>query len=154
MPAALKPANNITLAAWYRATGTDVQGGEIISAGDSYILRLRPTLVEIVRFDPLPDASNNYSRCTATPPTFLDGNWHHLAGTVSPAGMKIYFDGVSLCSNALGENLQYTTFNSFVVGHHAKGRADFDFNGNIDEVRVYGRVLSDTEIGALAQGSD
>jgi hypothetical protein len=154
MPSALKPKNNITVAAFYRATRTDVQGGEIISAGDSYILRLRPTLVELVRFSPTPDAASNYIRCTGTPPNFLDGNWHHLAGTVGTAGMQVYFDGVSVCSNALGADLSYTSFNSFVVGHHARGRNDFDYEGNIDEVRVYDRVLSDTEIAALAAGSD
>jgi hypothetical protein len=154
MPAAMKPKNSITVAAWYRATRTDTMGSEIINAGDSYILRLRPTLVELARFQPTADAASNYVRCTGTPANFLDGNWHHLAGSVSPAGMQVYFDGVSVCTNTLGADLAYTSFDSFVVGHHARGRSDFDFEGNLDEVRVYGRVLSDTEIGALARGSD
>jgi hypothetical protein len=154
LPSALQPRNSITLAAWYRATRTDSNGGEIISAGDSYILRLRPTLVELVRFQPTPDAASNYIRCTATPANFLDGNWHHLAGEVSPAGMQVYFDGVSMCTNTLGADLAYTGYDSFVVGHHARGRTDFDYDGNIDEVRVYNRVLSNAEIAGLASGSD
>src|SRR6185436_13227503 len=91
---ALKPKNNLPLAAWYRATRTDSIGGDIISGGDAYVLRLRPTQVEMVRFLPIVDAGNNYSRCAVAAPGFDDGNWHHLAGVAGPAGMKVYFDGV------------------------------------------------------------
>jgi hypothetical protein len=38
------------------------------------------------------------------------------------------------------------------VGRHGNGSANFDFQGNVDEVRIYARVLTVAEIQGLAQG--
>ena len=40
------------------------------------------------------------------------------------------------------------------VEHIGNGVTGFDFDGNIDDVRIYGRALSDAELGALAAGAE
>ena len=49
MPADMTPPNEITVAAWYRATTIDTSGAELVSGGNSYVIRLRPTQIEFAK---------------------------------------------------------------------------------------------------------
>ena len=158
MPAALKPTNNLTISVWYRATAVDASGGsasgsEIVSGGNAYLLRLRPTGPELFK----EIAGNNAVSCRGTTSTLLDGNWHHLAAVFGTTGFKAYFDGAVACTSTRGESISYS--NSDVsddlwVGRHGNGQTQWDFGGNIDELRIYNRVLSDAEIAGLAAGGN
>jgi hypothetical protein len=181
MPATLKPANNLTIAIWYRATGTDSSGSELVSGGDHYILRLGKATQYRIEFDKnvvgaLPDGgtTNTYVQCftglTALDggaPSWLDGNWHHIAAVASSTapGLAIYVDGaLAPCttfnkSQYATDDISYSGRGSDLwVGRHgdpgASTNASFDFEGNIDEVRIYSRALSATEIMGLASGAD
>jgi Concanavalin A-like lectin/glucanases superfamily len=155
-PTLLKPSNDITVTAWYRSTATDTVGGSVISMGDNYVLFLHHAnngTIELSKVQPqLPDMTYAWTLCLGRAPTYLDGNWHHLAGVFSSAGMRLYFDGAIIGTNPDGSSLVYPLGTDLFVGHHGNGVSSFDFNGNIDDVRIYGRVLSDGEIGQLAQG--
>jgi hypothetical protein len=156
-PVALKPANDITLAAWYRSTATDTVGGGVISMGDNYVLFLHRGAgngtIELSKVQPQPaDGGFVWTRCLGMGAGYLDGNWHHLAGVISSAGMKLYFDGSVIATSPDSSSIVYPLGTDFFVGMHGNGIAGFNFDGNIDEVRIYDRVLSDVEIGLLAQG--
>ncbi len=47
-----------------------------------------------------------------------------------------------------------TSATGFYVGRHGDGQTQFDFGGNIDEVRVYDRALAGSEISALTAGKN
>jgi hypothetical protein len=72
--------------------------------------------------------------------------------------MNLYLDGNLLPTvlaspqHSLKDVYYPTRGQDFWVGKHGETSTDFDFQGNIDEVRVYNRVLSAAEIQALAQG--
>jgi hypothetical protein len=166
MPPALKPKNEVSLSAWYRATEVDVStggpplplGSEIVSGGNSYSLRLRANAsgvaVKQIEFSKR-IANNTFQAILGNAPTFLDGNWHHVAGVASASGgMKVYYDGVEVgaASTQTDDIVYTTTAHSFWVGRHGDGQTQWDFSGNIDEVRMYTRVLSAAEIATLAQG--
>jgi prepilin-type N-terminal cleavage/methylation domain-containing protein len=72
-------------------------------------------------------------------------NWHHIVVSLSGSNANFYIDGVSSGTVAYS-----STFNSsggsYTIG--SRGTNEY-FNGLIDEVRVYNRVLSQTEITAL-----
>ena len=156
MPAALKPANNLTVTAWYRAMSLDTSSGsigsEIVNAGDNYVLRLKPSQVD---FSKRTDTSTPFfSQCLGSAPSrYLDGGWHHLAGVSTTSGIRVYFDGVQICSNNQGESIRHTEGNNLWVGRHATLSATHNnFEGNIDDVRIYDRALSAAEILSLASG--
>ena len=71
-----------------------------------------------------------------------------------PAGRcGVYFDGAErLCPPDRRDNIAYAGSNEMSVGRHANSEDQWDFGGNIDEVRIYTRVLSAAELTALAQG--
>jgi hypothetical protein len=160
LPAALRFSNNFTLALWYRSQQVDKNGGndvgsELISGANAYLIRLRPlsspsTQLEFAKSQ----ASGIASLCRGAAATFLDGQWHHVAAVASSSfGVKIYYDGVEVCSNPTVNDVDYSNAGTgFFVGRHGSGETQWDFSGNMDEVRVYNRPLSALEISALAQG--
>jgi hypothetical protein len=131
-------------------------GEELVSVGNSYLIRLRaanqtgPLGVELSKTT----ASNSPANCRIGAPNILDGNWHHFAGVIDAGGpYRVYFDGVErLCPMDRRDNISYAGSNELSVGRHANGEDQWDFGGNIDEVRIYTRALSVAEITALAQG--
>ena len=88
-----------------------------------------------------------------TPPV---GSWHHFAVTTSSAGSRMYVDGAEVASNSLFINNTRVSSSDFAVGvaTSAGGSAPYTdsnvsyFRGAIDEVRIYSRSLSATEIQA------
>jgi hypothetical protein len=75
------------------------------------------------------------------------GGWHHVAftynGTSFTSGVKIYYDGTSVSLAAAHNTLSATIQTTEVL------KLGSGFNGLIDEVLVYNRVLSAAEISTL-----
>jgi hypothetical protein len=157
MPALLKPANNVTVTAWYRATVVDgppggaATGSELMSAGNQYSLRVRPTEIEFSKRTTM-NGNGAFIQCRTAVPNHLDGNWHHLAGVTTPAGMKTYFDGVERCTNTVGGDIRYDQGPDLFLGRHGFDQTIYDFDGNLDDVRIYNRALSPDDIAWLASG--
>ncbi len=94
-----------------------------------------------------------------TPPasnTIWNGQWHMVAGTFDGTAVRLFVDGQQAgadtpASGSIGYGLSAN--NNFIIGNYADPFACFEntnFAGDVDEVRVYGRALSASEIGRLA----
>lgn len=82
-----------------------------------------------------------------------DGLWHHCVftynGSKSASGVKIYTDGTSGSSTS-SDTLTGTVSNAFDFNIASRNAgADFFFTGNIDEVAIFNRVLTGTEVTEL-----
>jgi hypothetical protein len=153
MPEPLRPINELTLSVWYRATTVDDGGGgELISLGNNTLLRLRTNDIEVSKRVPNGDLGGAFARCFGTSPGHLNGNWHHVATVIDATTTTIFFDGAQVCQLMNIQPLLYDRGADLVVGRHGEGQANFDFEGNIDEVRVYARALPPERIAALARG--
>jgi|tagenome__1003787_1003787.scaffolds.fasta_scaffold20778401_2 hypothetical protein len=161
VPPALRPVNDLTVCAWYRATTVDVNpttamasGSEVVSGGNHYVLRVRPRQVE---FSKRVSGVPAFAQCLPTVTGHLDGNWHHLAGVSSAAGVKLYLDGTERCTNVTPSAQQpilYDQGPDLWVGRHGNNQTYWNFGGNIDDVRIYTRALAPEEIAALAAGGE
>ncbi len=157
IPATLRPTT-VTMSAWYKSSGigSGESGGEIISGSDRYTLRvLSTTQVKLQKRT----AASTWVNVTATVTTPLDGNWHHIAGVIDPSNataanrMILYFDGSSVGTGTDSAAIDYgVTLTDFRIGSDA-ANGSFDFNGTIDEVRIYDTALSATQIAALKAGT-
>jgi hypothetical protein len=151
MPPVLKPANNFTISVWFQATSIDSGGAELLSGGNQYLLRLGN---DTLRFSKRPAGGTGSVQCDLTNITsHLDGKWHHLAGVQSPAGMKLYLDGVERCANTHGEDVRYDGGPTLFLGRHPDS-ANYDFEGILDDVRIYGAALTAGQVQALALGQN
>jgi hypothetical protein len=120
----------------------------MLSAGDSYILRVRSDGIEFS----IRAVQPGRQKCHMNVTTQLNGGWHHVAGVLTQTGLKGYFDGVESCFLPGNLSIAYDLGDEFVVGRHGDGDLVYNYDGHIDEVRVYNRSLSAAEILRLAQG--
>jgi hypothetical protein len=139
---------NWTISAWFRSTNIDRFAGTIVNMGDNYMLNVGATgNVQAVRRVP----GNNWFGC-ATAGTFLDDLWHHAVGTSTSGGaITAWVDGVKTSCTFTGVQT-YDLGVDLFMGRHGNGGIEFDFDGSLDDVRIYDRVLDDAEILALFAG--
>lgn len=86
----------------------------------------------------------------------VDGTWQHVAGTydgsLGSANIKLFVNGnASLTANKTG-NIQSSSIN-VGIGAGLFTPPNGYFNGAIDDVRVYNRALSSSEISSLGSGT-
>ena len=101
----------------------------------------------------------NAIRAVATNNAFSDGNWHHLAVTYGGSGhssIKMYVDGTAqtLNVNLTGTvgTITYGTNLAFGV-KEATGSFSDKYDGELDDIGIWKRELTATEIGKLANNN-
>ncbi len=91
--------------------------------------------------------------CTRISNGIVDnGGWHHVVITLShsvPNGFSLYVNGIKATSGTFSQLLDGWDTISIAARVHVDGTIDEPWNGDIDEVLVYDRVLSDSEIANL-----
>ena len=75
-----------------------------------------------------------------------DGRWHHVAGRYDRANIKVYVDGIEEGSTAFAGSIIYDGSNVRVGRSSVSSGSPNNFNGTIDEVRIYKRALAPEEI--------
>lgn len=77
------------------------------------------------------------------------GTWHHVAATYGGSTRRVYVDGVEVTFTTGASALSYDTM-PVSIGCDDNSPASGFFRGALDDVQVYDRVLSATEIAELA----
>ncbi|SEO79289.1 PKD domain-containing protein [Trujillonella endophytica] len=94
---------------------------------------------------------SSQTRAVTSTASFNDGAWHHVAATMSPAGISLYVDGV-----LVGSRTDATTGQSYSgylrVGADRAIAGASTFTGRIDEVALYRTALTAQQIAAHATG--
>jgi len=70
-----------------------------------------------------------------------DNNWHNYATVITPGDTKLYFDG-RICGTANYKNPTGTIF-------YISSGAGYDWNGLIDDVRIYKEALTQARVQQL-----
>lgn len=81
--------------------------------------------------------------------SIADGNWHFVCLTATSTTVKCYVDGV--LNNTASNILNTWTHSRKWAIWGAYDGSTFFFNGNIDDVFLFSRTLSDSEVLALYQ---
>jgi hypothetical protein len=136
----------ITLAAWVKVDAFPTAKADILSIGDHVILRASATQITGFYYN-----GNERSWPSVSVELPLGTTWRHLAYTAQAGTQHLYLDGTQVGSSTSGAALDYDGLGTqTVVGGHGNGVDRYRFQGSVDEVRVYSRVLTPTEIAALA----
>jgi N-acetylneuraminic acid mutarotase len=92
--------------------------------------------------------ANPYQQFNATQKPMDTNRWYHFAVAYDGAFMRMYVDGLLVASYAAGPNRLPGTsaLNGYVL---SIGREAAYFWGALDDLRLYNRALSDSEVGSL-----
>lgn len=134
----------LTTEAWVKSLTTDNYGGEVISAGNNWGLRLLPD--GNVRF--FFNSSAGWKNYETTGVNIKDGIWHYVSASKGNGEVRIYVDGLLKTTFASSETIIYQYGQKLTIGKHGDLDDNFAFNGSIDEVRLWNTVRSDSEIAA------
>ncbi|WP_374948018.1 PKD domain-containing protein [Agreia sp.] len=152
-PKAEKSPNNFTVESWVKTTSTD--GGKIIGFGNAATGTSGSYDRQVYMGNDGKIWFGVYTGSTATlnsSKSFNDGEWHHVAASLSPAGMKLFVDG-----KLVGSRTDVTQGQDFTgywrIGGDNLGSWPGDPNsdyltGDIDEVAVYGAALTQDQLVA------
>lgn len=137
----IQPSNTVTYAAWINVTDINMAEGKVI---DNDGAGFTGTFIDIVSGDIRAIYNGNqvltYSGGTSN-------TWHHVVTTYDGVTIRLYVDGVQRDSQAYSSAISYTGSN-IVVGARSSTSAGY-FEGVIDEVGIWSRALSSSEITDL-----
>lgn len=140
--ASLNLTTGMTLEAWVNPSVSRSSWGDIVWKADALYF-LEGTSTNGGR--PAAGAKNASGTWTdAYGPSALPVNtWTHLAATYDGSFVRLYVNGVEVAAAARTGNLLASTQPLFIGGNTIYG---YYFAGMIDDVRVYNRALTQTEI--------
>jgi concanavalin A-like lectin/glucanase superfamily protein len=144
--ASLNPVNGITIAAWVNDQSSGWYDEERIlekgASDNQYALFANSS-------QQLEFLLAGVTNITVAPPS--SGAWHHLAATYDGSSLiSLYIDG-QLATQQVASGAVPVTVDPLAIGNlpgNGSEVADF-FNGNIDDVRIYGSALSAAQIAQL-----
>gem|GEM_PF-1682232 len=154
--AGVYPLNNFTIEFWLRNSKTSspqslLQKGKCSGSKTSWHLQLRDDNTLDFNFDTDGSCSTiNSYKCDSV---LAWGVCYHIAITYSAAGVQIYYDGQpqtgSYTSGGYSGNL-YSTTEPLRIGTYLflNGTLGNWLNGMLDEIRIWNRVLTQSEIQA------
>lgn len=147
--AALKPTSSLSIAGWVR--------GDAWSSGDSVDTILRkgeanPNNYQFAIADGQAsfylDANDGAGVRSTT--TLYTGQWYHVAATWDGSTVRIYVNGVLETTQARTGTIGIDTRTLYIGGRPGSDQ----FDGRLDDVRLYNRALSAEEVALLsASGS-
>lgn len=130
-----------TAEAMIKTLSTDDWGSEVVSMGNNWGLRVMPN--GNLQFSFISNAS--WQNLVANV-NLKDGLWHHVAVSRTASGVKLYVDGTVRAQSENSNPIAYIYGGNFIVGRHGDGDDRFNFNGAIDEVRVWSQPRTDAQV--------
>lgn len=152
----LNPTSALTLSAWIKLASTDSNYHTI--AGKWYTATNQQYLIQINSDGKIGFWTGDGGTCgddLESTNTMSSGNWILVTATQDGTSKKLYING-SLDTNKTSSCSLGTSAALFGIGSKYNSSASYFefFNGNIDDVRVYNRALSSTEVTALGSGNE
>jgi hypothetical protein len=148
LPTALGVTASGTWSAWFKTTSSgnnEIIGKDYFNGSTNSNHRVAVISGQVQFLDGTNDV-NAYTLTSSG--TYNDGNWHHMTATWG-SGAKLYIDGVLVASSASNAANNSGTYISIGRNNNENNSPTWYFAGSIDEVRVYNRALSQSEIIAL-----
>jgi hypothetical protein len=142
----LNMTDAITIAAWINPSWTG--NNRILqksSGGGDNQYRLLKEWGDNMIFH-LPGLSNDRLEFVGLPPA---GEWTHLAATYDGSTMRVYYNGVVAGEQASSGQMGTSDGTLCIGTKHETAPAGDEFNGMLDDVRIYNRALSQSEIKKL-----
>lgn len=148
----LQVSGNITVCSWAKlqptSHGQAVVNKYHLNADKGWLLEATPD--GRVCFDGRPGPGGEMSNSGFSSQSIFDDTWHFLVGQRQNSTWKIYVDGM-LASQAEGSNGDFTNSINLMIGVQSDRPSDGAAFSHavIDDIRIYNRALTDSEIQQL-----
>ena len=148
-PPALQLTGSMTWSAWIFATANPPDDGQIIAksgANDGWQFKTSPDTGPHTFGVAVSAGTTSHTQRYSTATRALN-TWYHVAGVYNATAqtLNIYVNGV-LDNGVLSGTVPAAQFNSAQNVNIGRRAGGFYFQGIIDEVRIYNRALTQTEI--------
>jgi hypothetical protein len=133
--------------AWVKPADTAGARGILGSrGGDTFDMKLNGTELH----GDIGSGSSWYTTSADVPFAYSPGNWYMITYVADTTGYTIYADGNLLDHEnlSMASPLLANASNTARIGSDGPGVGEY-FNGAIDDVRIYGRALSQADVQAL-----
>ncbi len=144
-----------TISAWFKTNTASLR--PIFSVSDNRdVDRYLRIYLEggILKYKVLGDTGTD-SASLASPGTANDDQWHHAAVTVDASrNAKLYLDGALVREGSRPFCNAVFNLNSMAIGRTVRSNGSDYWRGGVDDVRIYARPLTDSEILSLARLSE
>jgi hypothetical protein len=134
--------DTVTFEAWVRLLSlppATAAGANLITKNTgSLVIRIYPSGELAMR------KSGGAEIARSTTALAVDGRFHHVVGTKSAGAVHLYIDGADVTGSVANQTLTNNTA-QLVIGHNPVSSND-GLDGFIDEVALYKRALSATEV--------
>ena len=150
----ISPPNVFSLETWFKTNS--LTGGKLIGFGSkqtgnssSYDRQVYLDNAGHLTFG----VYNVSAQVVTSPGTYRDNKWHHVVASLGPDGMKLYVDGALIGQKATVTYGQGGYWGYWRIGGDALSGwpsqpSSNYFKGSLDEVAIYHRALSATEVNA------
>ncbi|MBW8042472.1 MAG: LamG domain-containing protein, partial [Planctomycetes bacterium] len=150
--------NQLTVAAWIKVNEFDKKYQAIITKGDNSWRLGRAGSSNNIEFACNGTAITRWTGWGVVPWSVLgttsvnDGKWHHIVGVFDGTGLFLYIDGGLEAAKGAGNSIDINSHDMY-IGANAQvpGR---EWNGLIDDVRIYNYALSQAEIVSIMGRSE
>jgi hypothetical protein len=142
----MSPTEGVTISAWIKTTSSS--GSPVIyerlETNMGFGLRLN-NLGQLVL------SINGGEAEVVSQDVLTTDKWYHVAGTYDLASgeLKLYIYGNLIANTLYGNEIDYTIEPRNSIGAYGASNPGAYFNGAIDEVRIYDKALSETEVDDL-----
>jgi hypothetical protein len=171
LPATINPFNiwnsgsGITFACWFKFSTSsgiwarifDFSDGALGSTASNWIIVYKVSTGTNIGFGLNISGIFNAFQTTSS---YIDNNWHHIVWSISSLGIwSIWIDSIPQVLSGTGANgtlsgtypriIPNATWTKRYIGRSGNGTTDGWFIGNIDDFRIYNKVLTDFEVNTL-----
>ena len=144
-------AGDFSVSAWIKTTDADfdiIGNRHSVAHGAFWTVMISPTGKLKLEIDQDSVGTNYFVMAGAT--SVNNGNWRHLAVVRTGNAVKLYVDGVLDGSGTAPGATNVSSGGTVLIGDNPYINKNVKFGGLLDEIRVFGRQLSGTEIQTLA----
>jgi len=150
----LEPADEISVSLWLKRPDVEQAdyakfvwyGQASSSPWGAYGIEQNMDYEDRMRFHVAVDGSSD--DVNSNEGSIIPNKWHHVVGTYDGAKLEIYVDGA--WQNTTNNSGSITSYDdTFGLGVGDSYNQTGGYNGQIDEVRIYNRALSESEIQTL-----
>ncbi|MBU3896762.1 MAG: LamG domain-containing protein [Nanoarchaeota archaeon] len=147
--ASLNPRTEISFGGWFKTTDTQavIMGKYSSGTARQYATLLHSTYTGHISTILMNETGNFVQPMGSAGINAYDGNWHFVMTTYDGANVILYYDGVEQNRFGLTGDLESASANNLWIGDI--NLAGWEMDGIIDEVKLYDRALSSTEITEL-----